>query len=85
MRDKRDLEFMLDPSRWPCFPLLPLKRPSKIFGEFPEFATLRTLSITGSSFMITEMSIDHLIDTRGAAEWNEADPAQLVADGWLVD
>lgn len=83
-----DRKFIMNPDKWPRWPHLPMKRPSKKPGVWPELATLTdnpsnfdgplkfpvTMRISdgASPFKIKEEKIFNSVE-------------EILADGWIVD
>ena len=86
-----DLEFMQDDGRWPNWPLLPVKRPTRTPGTMPE--TCLMVAFAEYRTQVFKLNLFHM--PRGPKTWRELLDATesydydsleaVVADGWIVD
>lgn len=74
-----DLDFMKDPTLWPAWPLLFLKKKQK--GEFPSFGTL----VYRQERYEFHDSLTGRINGTPKMLGGEEILTKLVADGWQID
>jgi hypothetical protein len=83
---EQHLAMISDPSRWPCWPFLPLKRP-KAGGTWPPDMGL----LWAGSGGLTVHACNLLVVPPTAAEFRSlpsqtyASAEEMLDDGWLVD
>lgn len=77
-----DREFILDPLKWPCWPLLPVKRRNNKLEDY----NLGTMVADGS-FTVYHEYLDNMklnnYKNGTRSEYKTVD--ELLADGWRVD
>lgn len=82
-----DREFILDPSRWPAWPALPLRR--SIAGRGPESGILMngkfTIYIVNMFHLadMTPLQVEQVLASCKKYEYASVDA--LLSDGWQVD
>lgn len=85
-----DAEMLGDPSNWPFYPFLPVKRSSRVAGELPECCTI----FAGESkpkgpIKLVKKGMYSL--PKDHAEFEELERYEypnieaIIADGWVVD
>lgn len=81
----RDIDMIKNVADWPAWPYLPIKRPAKVWGQWPECRTI----CAEEPLTVIEVGMYGLPKTR---EEFDALPRQkyesaeaIVADGWVVD
>lgn len=85
------LGMIKSPDNWPCWPVLPLKRYTKVRpGAFPDLGII--LSVEGvpantvyevDMFMCPD--IKQLMTDPNIVKHEYSSPEEIVADGWVVD
>ena len=82
---ERDLRMIMDPSLWPRWPLLPLKRHKKDYS-MPDMGCMCEGALE-DRFVIYEINCWHPKETPlpwpEIARYNTAE--ELIADGWKID
>lgn len=85
-RRVEDLAMLKKPAQWPMWPMLPLKRRSKIIGELPDSGVLLDLRNAIRVYLENIYSLktsDKTIAETPFKEYTSFD--ELLDDGWEID
>jgi hypothetical protein len=81
-----DLQMLKQPARWPCWPVLPVKRRNHNF-EDKNFGVV----VDDGKSLVTVYHVNLFMLPRSKKEWEAAPKTEyksheeMLADGWVVD